>query len=76
MFQHWKSIYSSLFQVEVLWPREKKSTFRLGNLLNGDLAAGTSVGLDGLLDVLQFNNDAAATIDLKLNSRDLMKVAA
>lgn len=36
------------------------------DLLNGDLAAGTSAGLDGLLDVLQFNNDAAAGIEISL----------
>lgn len=36
------------------------------DLLNGDLKAGTSAGVDGLLDVIQVNTDAAAGIEIKL----------
>lgn len=36
------------------------------DLLNGDLQAGTSIGVDGLLDVIQVNTDAAAGIEIKL----------
>lgn len=36
------------------------------DLLNGNLAAGTSEGVDGLLDVIQVNTDASAGIEIKL----------
>lgn len=36
------------------------------DLLNGNLQAGTSIGVDGLLDVIQVNTDAAAGIEIKL----------
>lgn len=36
------------------------------DLLNGNLAAGTSQGVDGLLDVIQVNTDASAGIEIKL----------
>lgn len=36
------------------------------DLLNGNLQAGTSIGVDGLLDVIQVNTDASAGIEIKL----------
>lgn len=36
------------------------------DLLNGTILAGTSAGVDGLLDVIQVNTDATAGIEIKL----------
>lgn len=36
------------------------------DLLNGEFVAGTSDGIDGLLDVIQVNTDASAGIEIKL----------
>lgn len=36
------------------------------DLLNGDLHAGTSVGVDGLLDVIDVNTSATAGVEIKL----------
>lgn len=41
------------------------------DFLNGDLKAGTSLGLDGLLDVIDVNTGATAGVEIKLKGQSL-----